>query len=217
MNILIISDNQFIKKNMIRIFNNYNLKYNIVESKNIDLHNIDSKYELVISAHCKKLFPPKLVNSFRCINIHPGLNPYNRGYYPQAFSLINKLPIGATIHEIDEELDHGPIIYQEEIEIKSTDTSFSLYNKVIKKEIELFEKNFNSIINNNYIITTPKNEGNLNLKKDFDNLCKIDLDNIDTFENHINLLKALTFDKYKNAYFIDKNGDKIYLNIKLSK
>ncbi len=217
MNILIISDNQFIKKNMIRIFNNYNLKCNIVESKNIDLHNIDSKYELVISAHCKKLFPPKLVNSFRCINIHPGLNPYNRGYYPQAFSLINKLPIGATIHEIDEELDHGPIIYQEEIEIKSTDTSFSLYNKVIKKEIELFEKNFNSIINNNYIITTPKNEGNLNLKKDFDNLCKIDLDNIDTFENHINLLKALTFDKYKNAYFIDKNGDKIYLNIKLSK
>lgn len=217
MNILIISDNQFIKNNMIRIFNNHNLKYDIVESKNIDLYNIDSKYELVISAHCKKLFPPKLVNSFRCINIHPGLNPYNRGYYPQAFSLINKLPIGATIHEIDEKLDHGPIIYQEEIEIKSTDTSFSLYNKVIKKEIELFEKNFNSIINNNYIITTPKNEGNLNLKKDFDNLCKIDLDNIDTFENHINLLKALTFDEYKNAYFIDKNGDKIYLNIKLSK
>ena len=210
MNILIISDNQFIKNNMIRIFNNHNLKYDIVESKNIDLYNIDSKYELVISAHCKKLFPPKLVNSFRCINIHPGLNPYNRGYYPQTFSLINKLPVGATIHEIDEELDHGPIICQEEIKIQSTDTSFSLYNKIIKKEIELFENNFNSIINNNYTTITPKNEGNLNLKKDFDKLCKINLDSIDTFENHINLLKALTFDKYKNAYFIDKNGEKIY-------
>ncbi len=217
MNILIISDNQFIKENMIRIFNNHNLKYNIVESKDIDLHNIDSKYELIISAHCKKIFPPKLVNSFRCINIHPGLNPYNRGYYPQAFSLINKLPIGATIHEIDEKLDHGPIIFQEEVVIESIDTSFSLYNKIIKKEIELFENNFDSIINNSYEVIPPKNEGNLNLKKDFKELCKLDLNNVDTFENHINILKALTFDKYKNAYFIDKNGDKIYLNIKLSK
>lgn len=217
MNTLIISDNQFIKENMIRIFSNHDLKYNIVESKDIDLHNVDSKYELIISAHCKKIFPPKLVNSFRCINIHPGLNPYNRGYYPQAFSLINKLPVGATIHEIDEKLDHGPIIFQEEVVIESIDTSFSLYNKIIKKEIELFENNFNSIINNNYKASIPKNEGNLNLKKDFNKLCKLDLNNVDTLENHINILKALTFDKYKNAYFIDENGDKIYLNLKLSK
>jgi methionyl-tRNA formyltransferase len=216
-NTLIISDNQFIKENMIRIFSNHDLKYNIVESKDIDLHNVDSKYELIISAHCKKIFPPKLVNSFRCINIHPGLNPYNRGYYPQAFSLINKLPVGATIHEIDEKLDHGPIIFQEEVVIESIDTSFSLYNKIIKKEIELFENNFNSIINNNYKASIPKNEGNLNLKKDFNKLCKLDLNNVDTLENHINILKALTFDKYKNAYFIDENGDKIYLNLKLSK
>ncbi len=202
---------------MIRIFSNHDLEYNIVESKNIDLHNVDSKYKLVISAHCKKIFPPKLVNSFRCINIHPGLNPYNRGYYPQAFSLINKLPVGATIHEIDEKLDHGPIIFQEEVVIESIDTSFSLYNKIIKKEIELFENNFNSIINNNYKAIIPKSEGNLNLKKDFNKLCKLDLNSVDTLENHINILKALTFDKYKNAYFFDKNGDKIYLNLKLSK
>ena len=217
MNVLIISDNQFIKENMIRIFNNHNLQNTIVESKGIDLHNVDPKYELIISAHCNKIFPSKLVNSFRCINIHPGLNPHNRGWFPQVFSLINKLPIGATIHEMDEKLDHGPIIFQEEVVIESTDTSFSLYEKIIKKEIELFENNFNSIIDNSYEIVIPKNKGNLNFKKDFDKLCKLDLNNVDTFENHINILKALTFDKYKNAYFIDKNGDKIYLNLKLSK
>ena len=217
MNILIISDNQFIKENMIRIFNNHNIQNTITTSKDINLNNIDSNYDLIISAHCKKIFPPKLVNSFRCINIHPGLNPYNRGWFPQAFSLINKLPVGATIHEIDEKLDHGPIIFQEEVEIESIDTSFSLYNKIINKEIELFERNFNSIINNTYKTFIPKNAGNLNFKKDFDKLCKLSLDNVDTLENHINILKALTFDKYKNAYFIDSNGDKIYLSLKLSK
>ena len=216
MNVLIISDNQFIKENMIRIFNNHNIKNTITASKDIDLHNIDSNYDLIISAHCKKIFPSKLVNSFRCINIHPGLNPYNRGWFPQVFSLINKLPIGATIHEVDEKIDHGPIIFQEEVEIESTDTSFSLYNKIIKKEIELFEINFNDIINNSYKTTIPKREGNLNLKKDFDNLCELDLNNVDTLENHINILRALTFDKYKNAFFFDKNGDKIYLSLKLS-
>lgn len=215
--VLIISDNDFIKKNMIRIFNKNKIKYTIEQSKNLDLHNINPKYNLIISAHCKKIFPPTLVHSFRCINLHPGYNPHNRGWFPQVFSILNKRPIGATIHEIDEELDHGPIICQEEIEIQSTDTSFSLYNKVIKKEIELFEENFFNIIDNKYQKIIPKEEGNLNLKKDFENLCEIDLKNIDSFENHINLLKALTFKKYKNAYFIDKDGDKVYINIDLQK
>ena len=216
-NVLIISDNQFIKDNMIRIFNKHKIECCIVESKNLDLFNISPKYNLIISAHCKKIFPPKLVNSFRCINLHPGLNPYNRGWFPQVFSILNKLPIGATIHEIDEKVDHGPIIFQEEIKIESTDTSFSLYNKVIKKEIELFENNFNKIISNNYTTIIPKDQGNLNWKKDFDNLCEIDLNNIDSFENHLNLLRALTFGKYKNAYFIDKEGNKIYISIDLKK
>jgi len=216
-NVLIISDNQYIKDNMKRIFNKHKIEHTIEQSNNLDLFKISPNYNLIISAHCKKIFPSKLVNSFRCINLHPGLNPYNRGWFPQVFSILNKLPIGATIHEIDEKLDHGPIIFQEEIKIESTDTSFSLYNKVIKKEIELFENNFSKIINNNYTTIIPKDQGNLNLKKDFDDLCEIDLNNIDSFENHLNLLRALTFSKYKNAYFIDKLGNKIYVNIDLKK
>jgi dTDP-4-amino-4,6-dideoxyglucose formyltransferase len=146
MKILIITDNEFIKSNMIEIFTNnkYRWEYSIQESINLNLKDkniiqeIVSTYNLVISAHCKKIFPPNLVNNIRCINLHPGLNPYNRGWFPQVFSIINHLPIGATIHEIDNKLDHGPIIVQEEVKINSTDTSLEVYNKVIQKEIELF-------------------------------------------------------------------------------
>lgn len=216
MNILIISDNQFIKENMIRIFNNHNLNYNIVESKNINLYNVDSKYELIISAHCKKIFPPKLVNSFRCINIHPGLNPYNRGWYPQVFSIINKLPIGATIHEIDNKLDHGPIIAQEKVKIYPKDTSLDVYNRVLNTEIKLFEKNLDNILNNTYKLTHPHIEGNLNLKKDFNALCKLDLNHKGTLKEHIDLLRALTHGEFQNGYF-EENNEQFFIKIDISK
>jgi len=217
MSTLILSDNEFIKSNIIRIFKNNDTEFDLETSSkvNLDDKNIIDQYNLIISAHCKKLFPSKLTKSVRCINIHPGLNPYNRGFYPQAFSLVNKLPIGATIHEMDEEIDNGPIIVQERIKIESTDTSFSLYKKIIRKEIELLENNFDKIIQNNYSAKPPSTSGNLNLKMHFDKLCKLDLDNVDTFENHINILRALTFDGYDNAYYIDNDGQKVFIEISL--
>jgi dTDP-4-amino-4,6-dideoxyglucose formyltransferase len=224
MKILIITDNEFIKSNMIEIFTNnkYRWEYSIQESINLNLKDkniiqeIVSTYNLVISAHCKKIFPPNLVNNIRCINLHPGLNPYNRGWFPQVFSIINHLPIGATIHEIDNKLDHGPIIVQEEVKINSTDTSLEVYNKVIQKEIELFNLNLESIILNTYELTFPKEEGNLNLKKDFNKLCELDLNNVGTLKEHIDLLRALTHGDFYNAFFIE-DGHKVYIKLDILK
>jgi len=83
---------------------------------------IIEEHDLIISAHCKQLFPAPLVHARRCINIHPGLNPHNRGWYPQVFCMLNGLPLGATIHEIDDQLDHGPIIDQLEVPLYPWDT-----------------------------------------------------------------------------------------------
>ena len=138
---------------------------------NIKKSNLDyyKPYCLIISLHCKQLFPDWLANGFRCINIHPGLNPYNRGWYPQIFSIINGLPIGGTIHEIDTKLDHGNIIAQKEVTSWSWDNSYTLYLRVIKAEIELLRNNFMDILNNTYTTTPPAMEGNINLKAIFYN------------------------------------------------
>jgi hypothetical protein len=63
----------------------------------------------------------------------------------------------------------------------------------------------------------PESEGNLNKKKDYEMLRKLDLQNVDTLENHINLLRSLTHDNYNNGYFVDGDGNKIYLKLKLEK
>jgi methionyl-tRNA formyltransferase len=181
-----------------------------------DSNILITDYDMIFSLHCKQLFPDNLVNKIKCINIHPGLNPYNRGWFPQVFSIINSLPSGATIHEMDEQIDHGKVICQKQIKIEMWDTSITAYDKILDAEIDLLLENLEKIINGNYE-TTIKDEGNLNMKKDFENLCLIDLDNKDTFKNHINKLRALTHGNYANAYFFDDFGNKVYLKLELKK
>ena len=174
-----------------------------------------STYGLVLSIHCKQIFPSGLVHGIRCANVHPGLNPHNRGWYPQVFSIIDGLPSGVTIHEIDDELDHGPIIAQKEYKIQSWDTSGSAYAKIMATERDLVLEHFIAIRDRTYDAVAPDKEGNLNHKKDFDELKQIDLMQRGTFGEFINRLRALTHDNFRNAYFIDDSGTKVFVRISL--
>lgn len=150
------------------------------------------------------------MNGVRCVNIHPGLNPYNRGWYPQVFSIINKLPIGVTIHEMDEFVDHGPIIIQKEIKIEDYETSFDVYKKLLETSIELIKENLMNIIYGNYRVSFPNIEGNLNLRKDFVNLLEIDMAKIATYREVIDFLRAMTFKGHNNAFFMIKMEEKCF-------
>ena len=175
-------------------------------------------FDLIFSIHCKQIFPAQLVTERKCINIHPGLNPYNRGWFPQVFSIINKMPAGATIHEIDIELDHGKIIVQKEVEVNTWDTSLSIYNRVLEAELKLLDEYLDKIIEGDYFAVSPEFEGNINLKKDFNMLCEINLNDGGTYQELIDKLRALNHGEYKNAFFIDpKTGKKIYVRLDLSK
>ncbi len=190
-----------------------------------DVHHISIKekldvlistYQLIISLHCKQLFPEKLVKCVRCINVHPGFNPYNRGWFPQVFSILNGKPLGATIHVIDELLDHGPIIVQEKVPVFAWDTSISAYNRVIKKEIELLKEWLPDILSGNYQASHCSESGNINLKKDYNALCELDMSASTTMKDCLDKLRALTHGDYKNAYFIDKvTGKKVFVALEL--
>lgn len=193
-------------------------KISVFNLKNIDdINKIIQTYDLVISIHCKQIFPEQLVNNVKCINVHPGYNPINRGWYPQVFAIINNNKIGATIHEIDNLLDHGPIIDRDFVNAHIYDTSGTLYNKILKLEIELLDKNLDNILENNYKTIIPENAGNLYLKKDFNNLCHIDLNEEGRFIDFINRLRALTHFEFKNAYFIDpETKEKVYISLNIT-
>lgn len=234
--ILVLSDNSFILTRFYEIskraeFSNYDFEW--AKSPKSDLvglsvegiFTLDLKdeshlkfvvenYDLVFSAHSKQLFPPFMVDRVRCINIHPGYNPYNRGWYPQVFAILNDLVFGATIHEIDYELDNGRIIARKLVDVDSFDTSLSLYRKVLDVEVELIEAYLLNIIQGNYEAVLPEESGNVYYKKDFIEICHLDLDEKLTLKDCIKKLRALSHGDFKNAFFVDeKTGKKIYVKI----
>lgn len=172
-------------------------------------------YDLIISLHCKQRFPDELVSSVECINIHPGFNPYNRGWYPQVFSIINKKQAGATIHLMDEEIDHGEIIDQMKVDVKKSDTSLDVYERVLRAEKKLIKKNLARLINGDFSTERPEVEGNYNSLDDFRSLCQLDLGNVATLSEHVDMLRALSHGKFKNAFFYDENGKKIFIRLSL--
>ena len=193
------------------------MKFRTFDLKNPgDVEFILKQYSLVISLHCKQLFPKELIQEVKCINIHPGYNPYNRGWYPQAFSIINQTVIGATIHEIDNELDHGNIIDRMIVPSYSWDTSKEVYERVLEAELILLERKFEMILNNDYEAYQPEIEGNVNRKGDFNTLCKLNLDERNTLNYFLDKLRALSHGDYRNAYYIDKQtGKKVFVRIAL--
>jgi len=228
--ILVVTDNEILYRSIKEVFESISngnhldvvtTSLSFIEKIDLkDTHTVDrliGVYDIIISLHCKQLFPKKLHESVRCINIHPGYNPYNRGWYPQVFSIINKLPAGVTIHEINTNIDDGDIIAQKQINLEETDTSFEGYNKILSLEKEMIKEYLPLIISGDYQKTKPLEKGNINFKKDYENLCKIDINNVDTFENHINRLRALSHGIYKNGFYINNKGEKIFLKIEISK
>lgn len=186
-------------------------KINVKDERTVN--KVIESYDLVFSLHSKQIFPKRLVESVCCINFHPGLNPYNRGWYPQAFSIINGLPVGATIHLMDSEVDHGEIIAQKEVEVIISDTSLEVYRKIIDVEKKLIRENLFNIIQGVFKTTKPEKDGNYNRIKDYNALCELNLRSVATFAEHLNVLRATTHGNFKNAYFIDDRGKKYFIRV----
>ncbi|MCM8788050.1 MAG: methionyl-tRNA formyltransferase, partial [Candidatus Omnitrophica bacterium] len=73
--------------------------------------------------------------------IHPSLLPKYRGPSPIAFALINgEKETGTTIFQMDEKIDHGPIIIQEKLEILPDDKRPDLEKRLTDLAFEMFKK-----------------------------------------------------------------------------
>jgi phosphoribosylglycinamide formyltransferase-1 len=104
-------------------------------------HLEENKIDLVVLTGFMRLLSPELVSKYkgRILNIHPALLPSFKGTegVKDAFDYGVKVA-GVTVHFVDEEMDHGPIILQQAVKIEETDTLESLEAKVHKVEHRLY-------------------------------------------------------------------------------
>jgi len=92
---------------------------------------------LVCLAGYMRLVSAELINAYkdRVLNIHPSLLPAFPGLDAQRQALEYGAKIsGCTVHLVDEELDHGPIILQRTVDVLEDDTVQTLSARILEQE-----------------------------------------------------------------------------------
>ncbi|HIE65552.1 MAG: phosphoribosylglycinamide formyltransferase [Nitrospira sp.] len=96
---------------------------------------------LVILAGYMRLLTGMLISAYpyRIMNVHPSLLPAFPGLHAQRQALSHGVKVsGCTIHFVDEEMDHGPIIAQAAVPVRENDTEDSLSERILREEHRLF-------------------------------------------------------------------------------
>ena len=88
-----------------------------------------------------RLLSPLFVRAFpgRILNIHPALLPAFPGLHVQRRALEHGVRFsGCTVHIVDEEVDHGPILLQAVVPILPGDTEETLSARILRSEHRLY-------------------------------------------------------------------------------
>ncbi len=105
--------------------------------------------QLAILAYFGLIIPQKVLKIFSkgIINIHPSLLPKYRGPTPVQNAILDGEKVtGVTLIKLDEKVDHGPILVQQEEKIDSDDTADSLYKKLFEIGADLIYQNIKQYI-----------------------------------------------------------------------
>jgi methionyl-tRNA formyltransferase len=163
----------------------------------------------ILRPSCIDLFPRGV------INLHPSYLPYNRGQYPNVWSIVEGTPAGVTLHYIDEGLDTGDIVAQREVTVSATDTGASLYGKLEQAGLQLFCDEWPNIASGNASRWHQTGNATSHRTKDVDTIDRIDLDRLYSARQLIDILRARTYPPHRGAYF-EVDGRRVYLRLELA-
>ncbi len=112
-------------------------KYDEALVARLRAHGVD----LVCLAGFMRLLSPVFVRTFpgRILNVHPSLLPSFPGLHAQRQALEHGVKVsGATVHIVDEELDHGPILLQRAVPVLEGDDEESLSARILEQEHQIY-------------------------------------------------------------------------------
>lgn len=163
-------------------------------SDKIDAEQVlNRKPDLIISYNYKKIVHKDVIDLMdgRIINLHISLLPWNRGFSPNVWSFLDGTPKGVTIHQLDEGLDTGDIIWQEELTFNEEQETFvTSYQKLHERIVSLFKEHWNELCSGSYRVFSQTGDGSYHSLKDLQELCEL-------MEFHYTDNVAETIFKYK--------------------
>ena len=161
------------------------LEYNLPVLQPKKISNIAEKIkqlspDLIIVIAYSQIIPKKILEipEYGVLNVHASLLPKYRGASCIQAAIANgDKNTGVTIMQMDQNLDTGPILAQKKIEIKNTDTSEILFNKLSRLGAEILIPTIKNYIKNkikpipqddsiaNYVNILKKSDGHINWNK----------------------------------------------------
>ncbi len=134
---------------------NHSIPYVLIESdkflhlprEEFDLKLIESFKQhgcsLIVLVGYMRLVSQVFIDAFdgKVMNIHPALLPSFRGMHAHKDALEYGVKVsGATVHFVDVQSDHGPIIMQKCVPVYDTDTEETLGSRILEWEHKIFPK-----------------------------------------------------------------------------
>ena len=178
---------------------------------------INTEWDLFIVAAYGLILPKSLLDKpkYKTLNIHPSLLPKYRGATPVPAQILNDdRHTGVTVMQLDEKMDHGPIISQASITIEEEDWPLRtevmlglLWEEGAKLLIDTLEPWMNSELEAKeqdhseatFCGKFTKDDGEISLEDD-------------PYQNH---LKYCAFGDWPGTFFfIEKNSKKLRVKIK---
>jgi phosphoribosylglycinamide formyltransferase-1 len=103
------------------------------------LHDVGVQW--VALAGFMRILTPAFLTPFagRVVNIHPALLPACPGLHAQAQQAAHGVRLaGCTVHFVDEEMDHGPIVIQAAVPAFPDDNESSLGSRILEMEHRIY-------------------------------------------------------------------------------
>src|SRR6266849_8486324 len=100
-------------------------------------YGVAPKDGLIVLAGYLRILSEQFVDLYprRIINVHPALLPSFPGLEAQKQALDHGVKVtGCSVHFVDREVDHGPIILQTPVAIRDDDTAETLSGRILREE-----------------------------------------------------------------------------------
>lgn len=173
--------------------------------------------DLGLAVNFGYVLPSELLDRFPrgVINLHLGYLPYNRGAYPNVWSIVEGTPAGVTLHFMDEDVDTGDIIARRSVEVRPVDTGATLYDRLQDAAVALFEDRWPEV-ETGTVEASPQEpaEGTRHRVDDVEEIDEIDRDAMVRAGDLIDRIRARSFPPYPGTYFVHE-GRRVYLRLEL--
>lgn len=175
--------------------------------------------DYIIGVHFPYLVPKEVlaIPKLGVLNLHPAFLPFNRGWHTPSWAILDESPYGATLHFMDEDVDTGDIIHQQQLEVSDGDTADSMYQKVKLLELQVFKDTWPHLVDQTFTRTPQtQSEGTSHKRTDLASQGALHLDQMVKTEDLIRKLRALTTNNIKESVYYDIGNKRYRIQVQIT-